>query len=470
MANIKKIRNKDESLSYQIKVFKGKNAAGKQLKPYFMTWKAPLTMKEKVADKEAERQAHLFEEKCKQGTVADNRQTFEVYANYVIDLKRRTGLKDSTYNIYKGMLVRINAGIGHLKIKDIQPGHINEFYKQLSQKGVRIEHTKAICKADIKDLLKKEGLTQEQFVDQAGICLKTLHSAIKGNSIKIESAEKIADTFHLPINKMFKIMGGSQQPLSNKTILEYHRLISTILNQAEKELLVNFNAARKATPPKAKKPKVNFLEIEAIQKILEYLPQEPLKWQAFIYLLIFTGCRRGEIAGLKWDCIDFDKATINVKNNLLYTPERGIYLDTPKTETSERIITFDRSIIPVLQEYKKEQTADILKSGNKWNRTDFVFCQENGEPIFPSSVNLYLNRFTEKYDLPHINPHAFRHSMVSMLFRKGLDPITISKRLGHSKVSTTTDIYAHVMANADQTAADAIGDILLDDSGTTGRK
>ena len=111
-----------------------------------------------------------------------------------------------------------------------------------------------------------------------------------------------------------------------------------------------------------------------------------------------------------------------------------------------------------------EQTAEILKCGNKWNRTDFVFCQENGEPIFPGSVNLYLNRFTKKYDLPHINPHAFRHSMVSMLFHDGLDPITISKRLGHSKVSTTTDIYAHVMANADQTASDSIGRILLRDT------
>jgi integrase len=429
-----------------------------------MTYKAPATMKEKQAEKEAERQANLFEEKCKQGVIADNRQTFEVYANYVLDLKRRNGLKDSTYNIYKGLLIRINAGIGHLKIKDIRPQHLNSFYQQLSKKGVRVEHTKAVSRVNIKDLLKKEGLTQEQFVDQAGICLKTLHSAIKGNSIKIESAEKIADTFHVPINKIFKVTGGSEQPLSNKTILEYHRLISTIMTQAEKELLVPFNFASRATPPKAKKPEVNFLEIEDIRKILECLPQEPLKWQSVVYLLIFTGCRRGEIAGLKWDCIDFDKAIITIKNNLLYTPEKGIYLDTPKTETSERIVTFDRSIIPVLQEYKKEQTGEILKSGNKWNRTGFVFCQDNGNPIFPDSINQFLVRFSKKHNLPHINPHAFRHSMVSMLFSDGLDAVTISKRLGHSKVSTTTDIYAHVMENADRTAADSIGRLLLDDT------
>lgn len=470
MANIKKIRNKDDTISYQIKVFKGKNAEGKQLKPYFMTWKAPSTMKEKQADKEAERQANLFEEKCKQGIVADNRQSFEMYANYVLDLKRRNGLKESTYTRYVELLRRINAGIGHLKIKSIRPQHLNEFYAQLSRSGVRVNPTKAIAKTDIKALLKKGNYTQERFCEKSGVCLQTLRSAINKKTITFESAEKIATALEKPVNKLFEINRNTKKPLSNKTILEHHRLISTIMSQAEKEEIIINNPAHRATPPKYERPEVNYFQISDIKKIMEYLPHEPFKWQAFVYLLIFTGCRRGEIAGLKWDCIDFDNATITVKGNLVYTPEKGVFLDKPKTKKSERIVSIDRAIIPVLQEYKKEQTAEILKSGNRWSRTGFVFCQENGKPITPDSINQFLVRFSIKHDLPHANPHAFRHSMVSMLFHDGLDPVTISKRLGHSKVSTTTDIYAHIMENADRSAADSIGRLLLENVKTTGEK
>lgn len=468
MANITKINNKDGSISFKIKVYKGRSADGRQLKPYTMTYKAPATMKEKQAEKEAERQANLFEEKCKQGVIADNRQTFEVYANYVLDLKRRNGLKETTYTRYTELLRRINAGIGHLKVKSVRPQHLNAFYILLSESGIRLSPTKAIAKVDIKAMLRKKSYTQERFAGEAGICLQTLRSAINKKPITTESAEKIAAVLGDSANKLFKIISNTERPLSNKTILEHHRLISAIMAQAEKEEIIVNNPARRATPPKYERPEVNYFQISDIKKIMEYLPQEPLKWQAFVYLLIFTGCRRGEIAGLKWDCIDFNKATITVKGNLVYTPEKGVFLDTPKTKKSERTVTFDRSIIPILQEYKKEQAAEILKSGNKWKRNDFVFCQENGNPIFPDSVNQHLNVFSKKYDLPDINPHAFRHSMVSMLFSDGLDPITISKRLGHSKVSTTTDIYAHVMENADRAAADSIGRLLLDDTETAG--
>ena len=63
--------------------------------------------------------------------------------------------------------------------------------------------------------------------------------------------------------------------------------------------------------------------------------------------------------------------------------------------------------------------------------------------------------------LPHINPHASRHTQASLLFFSGADCTTISKRLGHSKVSTTTDIYSHLMQKADETASDTLANLLL---------
>ena len=67
----------------------------------------------------------------------------------------------------------------------------------------------------------------------------------------------------------------------------------------------------------------------------------------------------------------------------------------------------------------------------------------------------------KKYGLPHINPHAFRHTMVSLLYYNGVDPITISKRLGHRKVSTTTDKYGHIMARADEAATECIANFVI---------
>ncbi|MCR5663677.1 MAG: site-specific integrase [Oscillospiraceae bacterium] len=84
------------------------------------------------------------------------------------------------------------------------------------------------------------------------------------------------------------------------------------------------------------------------------------------------------------------------------------------------------------------------------NASGLLFTQENGSPMCPDSVTTWLNRFAKRHGLPHINPHKFRHTMASMLIYQRVDPVSVSKRLGHAQVSTTTDIYAHVIAEADR--------------------
>ena len=93
----------------------------------------------------------------------------------------------------------------------------------------------------------------------------------------------------------------------------------------------------------------------------------------------------------------------------------------------------------LLKKYKEWYDEQAQIWGSLWKNTGFVFVQEDGSPMDPSSLTNYCGTFSKKYGLPHINPHAFRHTMVSLLYYNGVDPITISKRLGHSKVSTTTD-------------------------------
>ena len=104
---------------------------------------------------------------------------------------------------------------------------------------------------------------------------------------------------------------------------------------------------------------------------------------------------------------------------------------------------------------------ESLRLGDYWKDLGFVFTQDNGQPMHPDSVTDWLRKFSIRHNLPHINPHAFRHTMASMLYFNGVDSVSISKRLGHAQVSTTANIYAHVIAEADQKNADILASVFL---------
>lgn len=84
----------------------------------------------------------------------------------------------------------------------------------------------------------------------------------------------------------------------------------------------------------------------------------------------------------------------------------------------------------------------------------------------PDSLTDWLNKFSKRYRIPNVHPHKFRHTIASLLYFGGLDSITISKQLGHAKVSTTTDIYSHIIQQADEQAADKIAETIF----RTGKK
>lgn len=393
MANIQERRDKDGKLiSYSIRVHRGRGADGKQLKPYTATFDVSPTWTEKSARKKAEAFAATFEKECRMGITSDSRQTFQAYAEYVLELKERRGDKHSSIADYKLMSKRIYPAIGHIKLRELRPDHLNSFYADLAKPGQN------------------------------------------------------------------KRTGGK---LSNKTILRHHRFISIVLAQAVREGLVPFNAASRAEPPKAEKKEANHLQKDDIAAILKALETEPIKWQMLVHMLMITGARRGEIIGLKWKNVDFDNNRIYICNTVYYTPDRGVYESSPKTESSKRYIALPAQTMQELKKYRVWQYEERLKLGAYYQNQDYVFSQDNGKVMHPDSLATWLARFSKRHGLPHINPHAFRHTMASMLFFNGMDAVSISKRLGHAQVSTTSDIYAHVIAEADKKNADILGEIFL---------
>ncbi|KYZ76654.1 hypothetical protein AXX12_09545 [Anaerosporomusa subterranea] len=154
------------------------------------------------------------------------------------------------------------------------------------------------------------------------------------------------------------------------------------------------------------------------------------------------------------------------------TTGQGLSLKKPKTETSKRIIAVPGSVMDLLKQHKAQQAARQLKLANKWRpslkqeegtapidkeeerKTEHIFTAWNGEVMHPDTFNNWLTKFTTANKLPHISPHAFRHMSATFALVQGVNLKSVSSRLGHSKPSTTSDIYSHALKRVDRDIAD----------------
>ena len=457
MATIEKYTGKD-GLTYRITVYAGFDTQGKRIR-HRMSYKPTPGMTPRQIEKAAQKAAMDFERSIEQGFALDNRQTFAEYAAYVMDLKRRTGTKARTLDRYQDMMVRINQAIGHIKLADLRPQHLNSFYKNLAEPGIRMGGGSAKAKIDIVAWLKKNKLSRGKLAEKAGISAATVGVAVKGESIKIEKAQAIAQAMEKKVDEVFKVE-KNMEPLADKTILEHHRLISTILAQAEKEMLVPYNAAAKATPPRTTKKDPNYFQPETISAILEALESEPLKWRLITHLLIVTGCRRGEIMGLKWEKVDFENSRVKIDRALVSSKSKGVFEESTKT-SDIRHLALPRETMDLLRQHKREQLRLQLANGDRWLHTGYVFTQDNGDHMNPDSITGWLKDFSTRHGLPHINPHAFRHTVASVLLANGTDIVTVSKQLGHASITTTESFYSHIIEENKAKAADCIANVLI---------
>lgn len=248
-----------------------------------------------------------------------------------------------------------------------------------------------------------------------------------------------------------KHTGGA---LSGGTIRKYHAFISSVLHNAVKEQLINANAAENATLPKAAAVEANYFDADKLAAILDAARLEPVFWCAMIYLFIGTGARRGEISGLRWSDIDFQNGRISIMRNVIRTGG-GYVEDTPKTGVG-RVVSVPRAVLDMLEVWETEQASSF----GGFFPSGYVFA--NREPLRffrPDNITQYFHRFGVRYKLGRVNPHAFRHTQASLLLRGGGDILMTSRRLGHSRTSTTLDIYGHLLEQNDLAAAEKVGKI-----------
>ena len=142
-----------------------------------------------------------------------------------------------------------------------------------------------------------------------------------------------------------------------------------------------------------------------------------LRYRAFVYLCVVTGARRGEIAALKWDKVNMNTGQIDIGRNLLYSSKLGIYENSTKSR-EKRLLKIPQEVIDILKQLRREQTETRLKVGEYWTDTGYIFTRDNGQHMNPQTWTGWMDDFSRRYQLPHINPHAFRHTAASVLIAK----------------------------------------------------
>ena len=250
------------------------------------------------------------------------------------------------------------------------------------------------------------------------------------------------------------------KPLAPKTIRHNLSLISDIFSYAIKMGVVSCNPCSKVTIPKGEAKEKMIYTIEEVTEFLKLLESEPLKYRVFFNLAVFSGFRRGELLGLEWKDVDFENNLISVRRTSCYTAKQGIYTDTTKTKRSQRTIKFPASVMELLKQFKAEQDELAQQVGDKWIDSDRLFVKWNGEPMNNNTPYFWLNEFCEKHRLPFYGLHSFRHLFASMLVNEGVDIVTVSGALGHSTVSTTSNIYCHLLENSQAKVSEAITNVL----------
>lgn len=193
------------------------------------------------------------------------------------------------------------------------------------------------------------------------------------------------------------------------------------------------------------------LSDEEIKILLE--KTKGTQFHAFLVVALGTGMRIGEILGLTFDCIDFDKGLITVNKTLCYLPNNGeaIYeLHSPKTRAGKRQIPMIQDVKDVLLEQRKRKDKISKRHEPREGLEDLVFCSKTNNPVnemnIRKAITYHINKI-QTIDIQPFTPHELRHTFATKAIAKGMRPKTLQRILGHNSLKMTMDLYCHVENN-----------------------
>ncbi|MED3733532.1 tyrosine-type recombinase/integrase [Geobacillus stearothermophilus] len=289
---------------------------------------------------------------------------------------------------------------------------------------------------------------------------KSREYVIRNHIMKYFQHKKINEITTFDIDSFYvdKLDSG----YSGAYIRQMHNLLNQAFDQAVRWSLVKVNPVKNAKPPKVKSEEKITWTVDEVNRFLNLIKDSSME---IPYLLaIFTGMRRGEVLGLKWDDVDFENKKIRIKRSLCFVSGKGLIFKEPKTKKSKRQISISQHVVNVLKKHKQKQEFQKEKLGTQYQDNNLIVCTDDGKPLDPRNLLRQFYRLIEEASVPRISFHDLWHTHATILMQQGENPKVVSERLGHSRVGITLDLYSHVSDDLQEQAAEKFENALLKQS------
>lgn len=250
-----------------------------------------------------------------------------------------------------------------------------------------------------------------------------------------------------------RMYADMRQSVSATSIRDYNRCVSSLLSAAVRWDVLPTNPAQRCKLPRQHHTSAACLSADDAQLLVASLADAPPHYARPVLFALLSGLRRGELCGMQWQ--DISGNILQVSRTVNYLPGRGLYIGAPKTPQSARALHLSDTACQLLQSARAEAAA----SGHL---SPWCWIMPSGGQLHPDTLGNWFRRWCDIHNLPQVHLHTLRHTHASLMLAAGAPLPAISARLGHSQISTTTDIYLHnVRQTADAEAADELDNILL---------
>jgi integrase len=268
---------------------------------------------------------------------------------------------------------------------------------------------------------------------------------------------KIGTVRPIDLDLLYASLGG--RGLSVRTVRICHTVLRQSLEQARKWGLIARSPAVDASPPTQHREEVDPPTLDQVLDLLETAYDKEPAFGVYLWVKSATGCRRGEMCALRWHDFDLDRREVRFRRAISKDYDGGLLEKDIKTHASRRL-ALDEGTVALLRQHRLRQREQALALGVPLADDALLFANAEGRPWRPDVCTNRFDRLRAKLDLKHVRLHDLRHFVASVLIDGGIPISTVSKRLGHSQMSTTLNIYTHAMPATDQKAADYLGDLL----------
>ena len=244
--------------------------------------------------------------------------------------------------------------------------------------------------------------------------------------------------------------------LAPRSVLHIHRTLSRALKQATDDGLIPRNAAAPVKPPRPRREEMRPLNREQVRSLFEAASGDRL--EALYIVAVTAGLRRGELQGFKWEDLDLNAGTLQVRRTLS-EPKGGYVFEAPKSGKGRNIRLTQRAVA-ALREHRKRQLEERMQHAGLWQDHGLVFTSGIGTPLLGGNLNCSFKATLQRAGLPEIRFHDLRHTCATLLLRQGVNPKFVQELLGHADISLILNVYSHVLPDMGDAAAGAMDAVL----------